>query len=31
MNFKSFKKFLKEEVEDWKDQIATNDETGKKG
>lgn len=27
---KSFKIFLKEKVEDWKDQIATNDETGKK-
>jgi hypothetical protein len=26
----SFKKFLLEAVEDWKDQIATNDETGKK-
>jgi hypothetical protein len=27
---KRFKKFLKEEVENWKDQIVTNDETGKK-
>jgi len=27
---RSFKKFLLEAVEDWKDQIATNDETGKK-
>lgn len=27
---KSFKKFLAEEVEPWQDQIATNDETGKK-
>jgi len=27
---KSFKKFLAEEVEDWQDQIAINDETGKK-
>jgi hypothetical protein len=27
---KSFKKFLTEEVEPWQDQIATNDETGKK-
>lgn len=27
---KSFKEFLNEEVEEWQDQIATNDETGKK-
>jgi hypothetical protein len=27
---RSFKKFLLEAVENWKDQIATNDETGKK-
>jgi len=27
---KKFKEFLIEEVENWKDQIATNDETGKK-
>ena len=27
---KSFKQFLNEEVEEWQDQIATNDETGKK-
>jgi integrase len=27
---KKFKKFLLEAVEDWKDQIASNDETGKK-
>ncbi len=27
---KSFREFLTEEVENWKDQIATNDETGKK-
>ena len=29
MSFKSFREFLKETVENWKDQIATNDETGK--
>ena len=27
---KSFREFLTEEVENWQDQIATNDETGKK-
>jgi hypothetical protein len=27
---KSFREFLIEEVENWQDQIATNDETGKK-
>ena len=27
---KNFKKFLIEEVEEWQDQIAVNDETGKK-
>ena len=27
---KTFKQFLNEEVEEWQDQIATNDETGKK-
>jgi len=27
---KSFKKFLMEEVENWDEQIATNDQTGKK-
>ena len=27
---KSFKEYLTEEVESWQDQIATNDETGKK-